>query len=309
MPTDDLSWPLLSQIVRDWSGSDCQLKQVQRLSGGVVSNTALLDLNNGLKVVLKVSPHRVDLKLEREAKQLKLLQELGIPTARVHKHHTGSLASPHSFLILEFVPHPSLSQLRKDVPSPDMGEHFDAELARIAVKLHSQTHDRFGPHESATHENWCVCFRDAFTPIIQEVGQMNVLQPRTFRQVGKIHDRLDRLISTSDRPRLTHGDFWAGNILVDVSSNGSPRVAALIDPTCKFWHAETELAYLDLYSAPSSAFRKTYQETFRLTDSFHRVRKPVYQMYFLLNQLQLHGATTKLLEKLAVAADEVSTFI
>ena len=35
---------------------------------------------------------------------------------------------------------------------------------------------------------------------------------------------------------------------------------------------------------------KCYQAVRRLTEEYHRVRKPVYQLYFLLNHLNLFGA-------------------
>jgi len=314
MNSDELSWPLLREIIRNLSGDQCDLKQVQRLSGGVINTTVLLTPSTGPAVVLKISPHRVDTRYKQEALQLELLSSLGVPTPRVLKLQIGSLESPHSFLILEHVPCVSLEEFKKehgDASSNDL----DVELAEILLKLHAHTHTHFGQqsaeHDPANkenrHEKWHECFQVAFTPILAEADLLGCISKRCRKQIGKLHEKLDQLLVISDVPRLIHGDFWSGNILVDTQGD-RPKVAAIIDPTCKFWHAETELAYLELYATGSPQLRKHYQAQFKLTDSYHRIRKPIYQLYFLINQIQLHGPTNHTLEKLSNLSESISRF-
>jgi fructosamine-3-kinase len=46
---------------------------------------------------------------------------------------------------------------------------------------------------------------------------------------------------------------------------------------------------MSLFQTSTPAFLKTYQQRRRLTDEYHRVRKLIYQLYFLLNHVVLFG--------------------
>jgi fructosamine-3-kinase len=66
-------------------------------------------------------------------------------------------------------------------------------------------------------------------------------------------------------------------------------VSAVLDPNCKFAHAEAEMAYLELFHTSTPAFMKVYQRQRKLPAEYHRVRKLVYQMYPLIDDVTLHG--------------------
>ncbi len=71
--------------------------------------------------------------------------------------------------------------------------------------------------------------------------------------------------------------------------DGKWRICAVLDPECKYAHAEAELAYLDLFHTTTPAFTKAYQHERKLRPEYHQVRKPVYQLYSLLNHFRLFG--------------------
>ena len=48
---------------------------------------------------------------------------------------------------------------------------------------------------------------------------------------------------------------------------------------------------MDLSKTITPVFKQAYQAHHRLPDNYHRVRKPIYQLYSLINQLQLHGVS------------------
>ncbi len=52
---------------------------------------------------------------------------------------------------------------------------------------------------------------------------------------------------------------------------------------------------------------KAYQQSFKLDDSYHRVRKPVYQLYPLLNDLTLFGHDY--LKPLLLAVEKVAPLV
>jgi fructosamine-3-kinase len=87
---------------------------------------------------------------------------------------------------------------------------------------------------------------------------------------------------------LVHWDLWGGNIMVRPGAAGW-QLVALIDPAAKYAHAEAELAYLELFRTATPAMFKTYQCERRFPPDYHAVRKPIYQLYQLLNHLRIFG--------------------
>ena len=66
-------------------------------------------------------------------------------------------------------------------------------------------------------------------------------------------------------------------------------IAALLDPNCKFAHSEAEIAYMELFHTVTPAFLRAYQQSRRLAPEYHQVRKPIYQLYEMLNHLRYFG--------------------
>jgi fructosamine-3-kinase len=74
------------------------------------------------------------------------------------------------------------------------------------------------------------------------------------------------------------------------NGDGNWHVAALLDPNLTFAHHESEVAYMELFHTANQAFMRSYQDQHKLTADYHRVRKPVYQLYELMNHVQLFGS-------------------
>ena len=88
---------------------------------------------------------------------------------------------------------------------------------------------------------------------------------------------------------------------------GKWRIVSLLDPNCKFGHAEAEIAYLELFHTVTPAFLKAYQQSHKLSPEYHRVRKPVYQLYSLMNHLLLFGG--EYLKPLCAAIEKVAPLV
>lgn len=87
------------------------------------------------------------------------------------------------------------------------------------------------------------------------------------------------------RPSLIHGDLWQGNW--GMLADGSP---VIFDPSVSCADAEVELAMMELFGTPPAGFWPAYREAAGLHPGYPR-RRPVYQLYHLLNHALLFGAT------------------
>lgn len=83
---------------------------------------------------------------------------------------------------------------------------------------------------------------------------------------------------------LLHGDLWSGNL--HVCADGAP---ALIDAgAVHYGWAEADLAMLTLFGAPPETFFDAYAAHAKLCTDW-RQRIPVYNLYHLLNHVNLFG--------------------
>jgi fructosamine-3-kinase len=305
----DISWQLLRGIVHDWAGTSAELTEATPLVGGAIHTTLALKTKSGDRAVLKISPHRVDRGYQDEAYQLNLLKSLGVPAPEVYACHLGTLDSPHSYILMQHVDGVPLTDAKK-LCTPDEFDRLQTHLAELVLAMHEQksTHYwRVTGHERKEHDHWPKFYREMYDPIWHEAERTTNLPIKVKRQIGKVHERLERLIGHDDQPRLVHWDLWSGNILAHRDDTGAWRIIAILDPNCKFAHAEAELAYLELFHTSTPTFLKAYQHVRKLPPDYHQVRKPIYQLYPLIDDVTLHGA--QYIKPLLAQVDKLSALI
>ncbi|MBS3964362.1 MAG: fructosamine kinase family protein [Methylomonas sp.] len=84
-------------------------------------------------------------------------------------------------------------------------------------------------------------------------------------------------------PSLLHGDLWAGNAAAD--SQGNP---VIYDPACYYGDREADLAMTELFGGFSADFKAAYHDNYPV-DPGYTVRKTLYNLYHILNHLNLFG--------------------
>jgi fructosamine-3-kinase len=288
----DISWQVLGRIVQDWGGAAAEIAEITPLHGGCINTTVAMQLTDGRKVVCKISPHRVDRSYINEAHQLKFMAGLGLPVPEVYTAKVGTLDDPFSYILMEFIEGTTLHRAKLK-SSPEEFDELQTHLAEMILMLHERTAPAYARVEvepaPPQFNSWPCFYRDVFDPIYRDVVKTPALPIKTRKHIGKIHERLDRLLQHDEVPRLVHWDVWSTNIVVRRDESGKWKIAALLDPNCKFAHFEAEIAYMTLFHTTTPAFLKAYQRHRRLTDEYHRVRKLIYQLYFLLNHVTLFG--------------------
>jgi fructosamine-3-kinase len=288
----DISWQTLGDIVRDWAGSTATLTECKPLAGGYIHTTLLLKLTDGSQAVLKISPHRVDRGYLDEAHQLELLRQMGLPAPKVFRAQVASLERPDSYILMEYIPGLDLARARKQCAAEEY-DHLQGEFADLVAKLHSCNGSCYQRVSAANHqvpcEDWPAFFREIYNSIWHEAEKNGHLPIKVKKKIGKIHQSLERCIGHDDTPRLTHWDLWSNNVMAHPGADGHWHIAAFLDPNSKYAHAEAEIAYLELFQTITPAFLKAYQKHHKLSPDYHRVRKLVYQMYPLIDHVNLFG--------------------
>jgi fructosamine-3-kinase len=94
---------------------------------------------------------------------------------------------------------------------------------------------------------------------------------------------LDIIAADCGPPSLLHGDLWSGNFMADEHG-----MACLIDPAVYYGHREADLAMTRLFGGFGPDFYSAYDEAWPLAAGWEQ-RLPIYQLYHLLNHLNLFG--------------------
>lgn len=169
-----------------------------------------------------------------------------------------------------------------------------ARAGEALARQHAHRAERFG----LDRDGWCGDSAQANTPIDdghEFFARCRLLpQARRAREAGLLeaHDvstieslcaRLPALVPAPP-PVLLHGDLWTGNL--HCCGDGE---FALVDATAVHhgW-AEAELAMLVLFGEPPQSFFHAYAAAADI-DANWRERAPLYNLYHLLNHLNLFG--------------------
>jgi protein-ribulosamine 3-kinase len=90
------------------------------------------------------------------------------------------------------------------------------------------------------------------------------------------------LLGHKPQPSLLHGDLWNGNAGFN---SGAP---VIFDPAVYYGDRECDLAMTELFGGFPAEFYSAYQKDFPL-DAGYRTRKHLYNLYHLLNHLNIFG--------------------
>ena len=160
-----------------------------------------------------------------------------------------------------------------------------AALGRMLGAAHRHAGPRFGwhrdnyigatPQQNGWCDDWSEFWRDR-----RLRPQFELARKNGFDLEEK--NLLELLAGHQPLPCLLHGDLWRGNAGFVA---GGPVV---FDPAVYYGDREADLAMTELFGGFPPAFYASYKENYPL-ESGYRQRKHLYNLYHLLNHLNLFG--------------------
>ncbi len=272
-------WADLEAAVSAARGMAFTVRSSAGVSGGCIHDAFMVTDGVTRFFVKRNRPERLDM-LEAEARGLESLARASavrVP-AVVHCGPCGGDA----VLVLEYI---ELGPL---------GVRAAGALGEALAVVHGVAADAFGwdagnfigttPQDNSRSRSWAGFFRDR-----RLAPQLALASDRgyavTLEDAGqRLLECVPALLSAhAPVPSLLHGDLWGGNAAADTA--GLP---VLYDPAVYHGDRETDLAMTELFGGFDAAFRRAYVSAWPLPPG-HRVRQRLYNLYHVLNHLNLFG--------------------
>ena len=275
---------LIAEALRSIGIGEEPIERVS-LSGGCIHDVRRVSFATGRSVVCKTTMEPAGAEqLEAESQGLQALHDLEQQPLKIPAVLGFFRSTDRAVLILEW--------LEPGSPTDRMWSQFGTDLAT----MHDLVSDRqYGFAASnfigATRQinDWSddwVSFNQEcrFEPQIKWARDAGLLQAEEVARISMVTRSLDRHLPADPHPSLLHGDLWSGNLIP--LADGPIGV---IDPACSIGDGWADIAMMQLFGGIPSICFDAYAEARTSDDPPSSERLLVYQMYHLLNHVNLFG--------------------
>jgi len=275
-----MNWQLILNQIESATGAEFKLQSVRPLAGGDINSAYCLTGVNRSYFVKLNRPEQSDMFAAEAAglAELAATQTVRIPQPIAHGE-----TSEHAFLVLEYIDFGSAS--------PASQRQFGRQLAL----LHEQRQPYFGwcrdntigstPQPNPQSTDWINFWRSQRLQHQLQLAAHKGYRGHLQTSGAQLRDRLAGFFhGYQPHPSLLHGDLWGGNAATD--KQGNP---VMFDPACYYGDKEADLAMTELFGGFGADFYAAYRETSPL-DQGYAVRKVLYNLYHILNHLNLFGS-------------------
>lgn len=271
-----MQWQPLEAAVERATGRAFKVRDSRSMGGGCI-NQAVLVSDGKRSFFVKLNAASKLSMFEAEAAGLDDMR--AADAIRVPEPVCTGSSDGNAWFVMEYIP---------------MGGRSNARLAGEQLALmHRKQADAFGwrmdntigstPQPNDWMNDWVAFWREQRLGFQLQLAARNghggALQSRGEKLLGSF----DRLLDHDPVPSLLHGDLWGGNIGYD--REGNP---VIFDPAVYFGDREADLAMTELFGGFGTAFYETYDAVWPI-DRGYAVRKTLYNLYHILNHLNLFG--------------------
>ena len=277
----------LQEAVAAAFGEGARIVDRYPVYGGDINQSYRLSLSDGSTAFVKTNALKNLPFFASEAKGLEALHSanaIGVPRALAIGTDAGEKIS---FLLMEYLD-----------AAPKIGDYWETFGRELAAMHRADCRDLTGsskpfgfasdnfigatPQKNAPRENWITFFRECrLLPQLRMADRY--FDTKVRKQFTKLMDHLDNYLTEPESPSLIHGDLWSGNAVC-----GPDGKAWILDPAAYVGHHEAELAMTELFGGFPASFYRAYGEVNPI-DSGYRDRRDLYNLYHLLNHLNLFG--------------------
>lgn len=269
-------WQGIGALIGDALGHAFDPGQPTNVGGGCI-NRALVLGERGERAFVKLNRPELAAMFEAEAAGLAAIAATN--SIRVPAPICTGVVGGEAFIAMEYL------ELRSSGDEAAAGHQLAA--------MHRATQEWFGwdrdntigstPQHNAKCTDWVQFWADQRLGFQLELASRNGYGGRLQRSGERLLADLAALIDPTPPASLLHGDLWGGNLAY--APGGQPVV---FDPACYHGDRETDLAMTELFGGFGRRFRDAYEEAWPL-DSGYTVRKQLYNLYHILNHLNLFG--------------------
>ncbi len=175
------------------------------------------------------------------------------------------------------------------------GHDCDEELGTQLAALHRHSNDQFGwqqnnwigltPQANTISNDWAQFYAAQRLAFQFDLAERNGYQGALLHKAADLMTGITNIFDGhSPSASLLHGDLWSGN---RACCDEHP---VIFDPAVYYGDRESDLAMSRLFGGFHAEFYAAYEEAWPMADG-HQRRCALYQLYHVLNHLNLFGAS------------------
>jgi protein-ribulosamine 3-kinase len=254
--------PILASPLRE----ALKVQAAESVAGGCIHDCYRVEIE-GRSFFLKCNAAMHADNFAAEADGLAALRSNGMRAPEPVSH---GIAGSKAYLLLEYL--------------PLEGNRDFAAMGRMLAEAHRKPGPRFGwhrdnyigstPQRNGWSDDWAEFWRERRLRPQLELARRNGFDLHLDGEILKDH---------RPQPSLLHGDLWSGNAAF---TRDGPVV---FDPAVYYGDREADLAMTELFGGFPGDFYRAYEAAYPLERGYE-TRKHLYNLYHLLNHLNLFGA-------------------
>lgn len=274
------AWHDIGAQISATTNSQFSVKESHPIGGGCINQAYCISDNEQRYFVKLNTPD-----------ELRMFEAEAAGLMEIYQSHTLHIPMPvcyglnkeYAWLVLQYI----------DIDKASRGNAIDLGLKLAA--MHRTTAKHFGWIRNNTigkttqintpSSNWIEFWRTQRLAYQLELAKINGFNGKLQTLGEQLLSDLDKVITSSPVPSLVHGDLWSGNYAFDTMNN-----PVLFDPAVYYGDREVDIAMTELFGGFSADFYSAYRRDYPL-DSGYNIRKIVYNLYHILNHLNLFGSS------------------